>query len=222
MRLSRAGAELIARHEGFVPRPYDDAAGHATIGFGHLLHLGPVTTDDRSRWGAISRDSALRLLADDARSAARTVDESVSVPLSQAQFDALVSFAFNIGSGAFRSSTLLRKLNRGDARGAADELLRWSRAGGQVLPGLARRRAAERALFLSSGAPARDALTDRERRLVTEYDRLVSLRRDRGRRRALRRAILAQRRRIWRAARRSGWGSMQRRVRYRTLLARSR
>jgi lysozyme len=70
-------------------------------------------------------------------------------PLTQNQFDSLVDFAFNLGLGNLGSSTLLRKLNAGDVKGAADEFLRWNRAGGQVLAGLTRRRQAERDLFLS-------------------------------------------------------------------------
>jgi GH24 family phage-related lysozyme (muramidase) len=221
MGLSRAGAELIARFEGFVTRPYNDAAGHATIGFGHLIHHGPVTAADRAHWGTISRGRGLVLLSEDARDAARAVENAVRVPLSQEQFDALVSFVFNVGVGAFGSSTLLRKLNAGDRRGAADEFLRWSRAGGRVLEGLLRRRRAERALFLSSTASPHAVLTARERRLVSEYDRLVARGLNRARRRQLRQAMIAQRQRIWRTAQESGWGQLHRRARYRALLART-
>jgi lysozyme len=221
MRLSHAGVELIARFEGFVPRPYNDAAGHATIGFGHLIHHGPVTASDRRNWGTMSRARGLALLADDAREAAGAVEQAVQVALSQEQFDALVSFTFNVGGGAFRSSTLLRKLNAGERHGAADELLRWSRAGGRVLEGLLTRRRAERALFLSSGTRPRPVLTAREGRWVREYDRLVRGGLDPARRRVLRRAMTAARQRIWRAARTSGWGQRNRRARYRALLART-
>lgn len=221
MRLSRAGAELIARFEGFVPHPYNDAAGHATIGFGHLIHHGRVTASDRARWGTISRDRGLALLSEDARDAARAVEQGVRVQLSQEQFDALVSFVFNVGTGAFGSSTLLRKLNAGDRDGAADELLRWSRAGGRVLEGLLSRRRAERALFLSSATSPDADLTARERRLVSEYDMLVARGLNRARRQGLRHAMTAQRQRIWRAAQASGWGRFNRRARYRALLART-
>jgi GH24 family phage-related lysozyme (muramidase) len=221
MRLSREGAELIAHFEGFVPHPYDDAAGHATIGFGHLLHHGRVTAADRTRWGTITRERGLALLAQDARSAEEAVTQGVKVALTQEQFDALVCFAFNVGNGAFGSSTLLRVLNAGDHGAAADELLRWSRAGGRVLEGLLRRRRAERALFLSGGRAPQDALTADERRWVTEYDRLLAGKRDLGRRRVLRRVIAKQRQAIWRAAQRSGWDRFNRRARYRALLSRS-
>jgi GH24 family phage-related lysozyme (muramidase) len=221
MRLSRAGAELIARFEGFVRRPYNDAAGHATIGFGHLLHHGPVTPADRERWGTISRDRGLTLLSEDAREAARAVERGVRVPLTQEQFDALVSFVFNVGVGAFASSTLLRRLNAGDRPGAADELLRWSRAGGRVLEGLLNRRRAERALFLSSATSPHAELSARERRMVSEYDGLVARGLNRARRRQLREALTEQRQRIWRAAQASGWGRFNRRARYRALFART-
>ena len=78
----------------------------------------------------------------------KTVNESVTVPLTQNQFDALVSLTYNIGSGAFNNSTLLKKLNKGDYQGAADQFLVWNKAGGKVMKGLVRRREAERALFL--------------------------------------------------------------------------
>ena len=221
MRLSREGAELIAHFEGFVPRPYDDAAGHATIGFGHLLHHGRVTAADRKRWGTVSRERGLALLAEDARSAETAVSQGVKVPLTQEQFDALVCFTFNVGNGAFGSSTLLKVLNAGRPEAAADELLRWSRAGGRVLEGLLRRRRAERALFLSGGTSPHAALTPDERRWVTEYDRLLSGKSDIGRRRSLRRAMAKQRQLIWRAAQRSGWDRFNRRARYRALLSRS-
>jgi lysozyme len=221
MRLSRAGAELIARFEGFVPRPYNDAAGHATIAFGHLLHHGPVTAADRGRWGTISLERGLTLLSEDAREAARAVERGVRVPLTQEQFDALVSFVFNVGVGAFGSSTLLRRLNAGDRAGAADELLRGSRAGGRVLEGLLNRRRAERALFLSSATSPHAVLTARERRMVSEYDGLVARGLNRARRRQLREALTEQRQRIWRAAQASGWGRFNRRARHRALFART-
>lgn len=147
-RISSQGLELIAGFEGFVRTPYNDAAGHATIGFGHLLHHGPVTDADRKEWGTISREKGLALLAQDVRAAEQAVHRFVTADLTQAQFDALVSFAFNVGARALQTSTLLRKVNACDRRGAADEFLRWTRAGGRELPGLVTRRKSERALFL--------------------------------------------------------------------------
>jgi hypothetical protein len=151
--------------------------------------------------------------------AERAVADAVRVPLRQGQFDPLVSFVFNIGPGAFQSSTLLRKFNRRDERGAADELLRWSRAGGRVLDGLLRRRRAERALFLSAPRDPHASLARQERRLVEEYDRV---RRGASRRGALRRAMKGQIQRVRQAAQQPGWTRFNRRARYRALLERTR
>lgn len=146
-KLSKAGVELIAEFEGFVSTPYNDAAGHATIGYGHLLHLGNVTQADISRWGSISRVKGLDLLRSDARDAQDAVDSLVKVSLNQNQFDALVSFTFNVGEGALSSSTLLKVLNAGDYKAVPAELKKWVHAGGTVVPGLVNRRNAEAALW---------------------------------------------------------------------------
>lgn len=142
--LSEEGLSFIALHEGFVPNIYKDAAGLPTIGFGHLLREGE---HDRFKHG-ITREEGKTILKQDVAEAERFVNSFVKVPLNQKQFDALVSFVFNIGAGNFRNSTLLRKLNEGDYDGASTEFLRWVRAGGRVLLGLQRRRAAERKMFL--------------------------------------------------------------------------
>ena len=83
----------------------------------------------------------------------KAVNKYVNVEITQSMFDALVSFSFNVGATAFRKSTLLQKLNKGDYDGAADEFLRWNKGGGKVLAGLTKRRKAERQLFLSDGIP---------------------------------------------------------------------
>lgn len=145
--LSVRGAAFIGHFEGFRPAPYNDAAGYATIGFGHLIGLRPVTPSDRRRWQTITRKQALRLLQVDAEAAASAVRTHVKVRLSQAEFDALVSFVFNTGAGAFATSTLLAKLNAGDRGSAAAEFAKWTHAGDKTLPGLATRRAAETRLF---------------------------------------------------------------------------
>ena len=181
--------------------------------------MGRVTAADRARWGTISRERGLHLLMKDARDAERAVQEAVHVPLRQEQFDALVSFTFNVGGGAFRSSTLVRKLNAGDARGAGDEFLRWATAGGRVLEGLRRRRQAERALFESAGAAPASPLTEREQRWV---DELRAHDTSPPRRRVLRRSLATARRRVWHAAQASGWAHGARRARYRVLLERTR
>lgn len=141
MSISPAGIALIQAHEGLRLTAYRDAGGVWTIGYG--------STGGVRRGMTITRDQAVLRLYHDLDTAESAVNSRVTVPLSQPQFDALVSLVFNIGGGAFRKSTLLQKLNAGDYAGAANEFNRWVKAKGRVLPGLVTRRAAERALFLS-------------------------------------------------------------------------
>lgn len=122
---------------------YQDSVGIWTIGYGHT---GP----DVFEGVTISQEQADRLLAVDLERFARTVEFAVTVPVGQHEFDALVSLTFNIGGGAFRKSTLLKKLNAGDRAGAAAQFARWNKAGGKTLAGLTRRRAAEAKLFLGA------------------------------------------------------------------------
>lgn len=143
MQLSPEGLAFIARFEGFCPHVYADAAGLATIGYGHLLRAG-----EAARYGSgISEEEARALLAQDALIAARAVRRLIHVPLEQAQFDALVSFTFNLGAGVLQRATLRRKLNRREYDAVPAELLRYVWAGGRKLSGLIRRRQAEAALF---------------------------------------------------------------------------
>lgn len=164
--LSSRGLQLIASFEGFVPTPYNDAASppNATIGYGHLLHPGPVTTADISRWGTISHAAGLELLRKDAAGFAANVDRVVKVRLglipvrAQARFDALCSFAFNIGTGGFDGSHALALVNeRGAPRDwtpCATAMLAWTHAGGKVLPGLLRRRQIEGHVLITGQYPA--------------------------------------------------------------------
>jgi lysozyme len=148
MSLSAAGLDFIAAHEGFRAAEYRDAAGLETIGYGHRLLAGETFPR------GVTEADARRLLAADVALAEAAVRAHVAVPLTQAQFDALVSFVFNIGAGAFGGSTLLKKLNDGQSEAAADEFLRWDKvtASGMLMvdPGLAERRRAERTLFLEA------------------------------------------------------------------------
>ncbi len=137
----QAGINLIKEFEGLELSKYRDAVGLWTIGYGHLIRSGE--TFERS----LTEQEAEALLRKDLLESERGIRRLVSVPLTQNQFDALVSFVFNVGVGRLATSTLLKKLNAQDYRGAADELPKWNRAGGNVLPGLTRRRQAERALF---------------------------------------------------------------------------
>ncbi len=146
--INQAGLQLVKEFEGLAKRlpdgriaAYLDAVGIPTIGYGH--------TQDVQLGHMIDVKKAEALLLDDLQIAESGVEDLVKVSLSDNQFSALVSFAFNVGTGALARSTLLKHLNRGDYKGAADQFLRWVRAGGRKLPGLVRRRQAERKLFLS-------------------------------------------------------------------------
>lgn len=144
MQISDAGLELIKRFEGVRLSAYDDGVGVWTIGVGHTKGVKPgdVSTAEKvDQW-----------LREDAQEAEQAVNRLVRAPLSQAQFDALVSFVFNLGAGALERSTLLKRLNGRDYDAAANEFLRWNIAGGRVLAGLTKRRIAERMLFLTGAA----------------------------------------------------------------------
>lgn len=150
MRLSKQGADFIGAFEGFSGTLYNDPAGHCTIGFGHLVHLGNCDGSEPAEFKkGITRKRAARLLREDALSFENAIEDAVAVRLSQTQFDALVSFCFNVGPGNFRSSTLLKKLNEGDYEAVPGQLNRWVFAGGKKLDGLIRRRRAEGRLFAS-------------------------------------------------------------------------
>jgi len=144
MKTSDRGINFIAEYEGFEPYIYNDVAGYSTIGFGHLLKAGEKV---KFRNG-ITRSEGVQLLRQDVRIAENAVNSYTKVNLTQNEFDALVSFTFNLGTGAYKNSTLLRKLNKNNKAEAANQLLRWNKAGGQAVRGLTIRRTAERAMFL--------------------------------------------------------------------------
>lgn len=139
MKTGEKGIDLIKHFEGLRLKAYQCSANVWTIGYGHTAGVRPGDTIDEAQAEAFLRKDIV-----DSENA---VNRLVTVPLKQSQFDALVSFVFNLGSGNFRSSTLLRKLNAGDDAGAAAEFLRWVSAGGRRLAGLVRRREAEKTLF---------------------------------------------------------------------------
>jgi GH24 family phage-related lysozyme (muramidase) len=149
MQISEEGLGLIKEFEGFRARAYRDAVGVWTIGFGHTSMAGaPAVTPDL----VITREEGTDILRRDVEMFASGVRESVKVPLSAQQFSALVSFAYNVGLGAFRSSSVLKAVNARDFAAVPRRLNLWVKAGGRILPGLVRRRAAEGALFLSAEA----------------------------------------------------------------------
>lgn len=147
--LSARGAAFIAHFEGTVLHAYDDAAGHCTIGIGHLLSMARCSVSGHSG-ETISSAKALDLLESDAALASNAVRDDVKVPLSQPQTDALISFTFNEGTGSLASSTLLKRLNAGDYKSVPSELMRWTFADGHQLAGLVARRQAEGDLFAHS------------------------------------------------------------------------
>lgn len=151
----KAAVELVKRHEGLRLEAYLCPAGVCTIGYGHT---GP----DVKMGQRITKAEAERLLREDMRWATDLVDTRVKVHLSQPQRCALISFAFNVGEGAFGSSTLLKKLNAGDYAAVPAQMARWNKAKVKgkltVLPGLVTRRAEEAALFQQDDAPEVDAM----------------------------------------------------------------
>ncbi|HIC2869530.1 TPA: lysozyme [Enterobacter kobei] len=146
MQTSDKGIALIKQFEGCKLTAYQDSVGVWTIGYGWTK---PVDGKPIRAGMTIKQETAERLLKTGLVSYEGDVSRLVKVGLTQGQFDALVSFTYNLGARSLSTSTLLRKLNAGDYAGAADEFLRWNKAGGKVLNGLTRRREAERALFLS-------------------------------------------------------------------------
>ena len=146
MQTSDKGIALIKQFEGCKLTAYQDSVGVWTIGYGWTQ---PVDGKPIRAGMTIKQETAERLLKTGLVSYESDVSRLVKVGMTQGQFDALVSFTYNLGARSLSTSTLLRKLNTGDYAGAADEFLRWNKAGGKVLNGLTRRREAERALFLS-------------------------------------------------------------------------
>ena len=137
--ITKNGINLIKRFEGFASNIYLDAAGLPTIGYGHLLRSGEAEMFKNG----ISPEAGEALLIKDVLSAECAVLRLIHVPLSDGQFDALTSFTFNLGSGAFQRSTLRRKVNREEHDEVPEQFMRWIWAGGRRLRGLVRRREAE-------------------------------------------------------------------------------
>lgn len=141
MRINNKGLELIKKYEGCRLLAYKCPAGVWTIGYGHTAGVKSGM--------AITKVDAERLLLQDLKRFEEGVEALVKVPLTSNQFSALVSFAFNCGLSALRSSTLLKKLNVGDLNGAAREILRWDKVNKKPVEGLTKRRKEEQQLFLT-------------------------------------------------------------------------
>jgi lysozyme len=161
--INSACLNLVKSFEGLFLKPYADIVGIPTIGYGATYYEDGTKvklSDPR-----ISESRALDLLAAHLNEQAHYVEKLVTSPINDNQFGALVSFVFNVGAGNFTKSTLLKRLNSGDMSGAAEEFLKWDKAGGKQVAGLTRRRQAERSLFLqpvASESMLGDGPTDEE------------------------------------------------------------
>ena len=161
MSISEAGIQLIKSFEGCHNSPYKCPATLWTIGYGRVLYpdQARLKTDQRASYPLRSEHNRVfandeidsLLEADLQRFSNGVLRYCPAAADNQCHLDAMVSFAYNVGLGNLQSSTLRMKYNRADYQGAADEFLKWTKAGGKVLNGLVRRREAERALFLSGG-----------------------------------------------------------------------
>ncbi|MFG0419755.1 lysozyme [Pseudomonas sp. zjy_8] len=142
MHTSQRGLSLIKSFEGLRLQAYQDSVGIWTIGYGTTRGVKPGMS--------ITKEQAERMLLNDVQRFEPEVQRLIKAPLSQNQWDALMSFIYNLGAANLESSTLRRLLNARDYSAAADQFPRWNKAGGKVLAGLVRRRAAERDLFLEA------------------------------------------------------------------------
>ena len=143
MNMSQGGLDnLLKKFEGCKLKAYRCPAGILTIGYGHTSAAGAPEVHDGM---TITQDEAESILKNDLVKYEQPVANMVKVPLEQNQFDVLVDFAYNAGVGALKSSTLLKRVNAGDFDAVPDELMKWTKGGGKVLPGLVRRRQAESA-----------------------------------------------------------------------------
>ena len=147
MQISARGLKLIADFEGLRLNAYPDPGTGGepwTIGYGTTVYPNGRKV---KKGDVITQEQALEYLKDDTKKFATAVIRLARAPLNQNQFDALVSFTYNLGDGALARSTLLRKVNEREYDSASDEFTKWIYAGGRILPGLVRRRNAERDLF---------------------------------------------------------------------------
>lgn len=140
MKISQRGVDLIKEWEGCKLTAYQDSVGVWTVGYGS-------TGGDVCKGLTITQEDAEKRLRKHLEGVERAIGRLVTVPLTQGEFDALCSFVYNLGEGALAKSTLLKMLNNNDYDGAAQQFLRWDKAGGQVLAGLTRRRQAEMRRF---------------------------------------------------------------------------
>ena len=142
--VSTSGMALICSFEGLKLKAYDDGVGVWTIGFGTTIYPNGIKV---KKGDTCTEAQAKAYMAHDLKKFESAVNSAVTVSINQNQFDALVSLAYNIGTSGFKNSTLVKKLNAGDIRGAAAQFDVWNKGGGKVMQGLVNRRAVERKLF---------------------------------------------------------------------------
>ncbi len=145
MKTSNPGINLIKSFEGKRLKAYDDSVGVWTIGYGTTKYPNGIRV---KKGDTCTQSQAEEYLKNDLVKFENAINKLVKVPLTQNQFDALASFTYNLGEANLSSSTLLKKLNAKDYKGAAAEFLKWNKAGGKILSGLIKRRKAEMELFL--------------------------------------------------------------------------
>ena len=142
--VSTAGINLICSFEGLRLNAYDDGVGVWTIGYGTTIYPNGIKV---KRGDTCTTEQAKAYMAHDLKKFESAVNSAVTVSINQNQFDALVSLAYNIGTSGFKNSTLVKKLNAGDIRGASAQFNVWNKGGGKVMQGLVNRRDVERKLF---------------------------------------------------------------------------
>ena len=145
MSISPSGIDLIRNFESLRLNAYDDGVGVWTIGYGTTKYPNGIRV---KKGDTCTLEQAKSYMQHDLKKFEQTVNSAVNVPINQNQFDALVSLAYNIGSTAFKNSTLVKRLNEGNYKAAANQFNVWVNAGGKRMQGLVNRRAAERTLFL--------------------------------------------------------------------------
>jgi lysozyme len=146
VNVSQRAIDMLKHHEGVRCKPYRDCVGLWTVGVGHLIGDGKSLPKEYNR--TFSMEEVDALLRKDLARFERGVSKFCPVPLKQGEFDSLVSFSFNLGLGVLQRSTLRQKILRGDKKGAAEEILKYNKAGGKIVKGLVTRRNDEYQLFL--------------------------------------------------------------------------
>lgn len=156
MTISKNGIQFVTDREGSRSKSYLDSAGYPTIGVGHLLTPSELSSGKINIAGTnvawrdgLNAQQIAQLLDQDLDKHERGVNKNVNVPLTQNQFDTLVSFSFNVGIGAMSTSTLLKRLNARNYDDVPKQLERWKYSGGKIIPGLINRRALEGELWAS-------------------------------------------------------------------------